>query len=71
MVNNGVYFAIKKNKCKSICFKVEVSIQDYLEGLTEGRKETCQKILNEVRNHEGIEQLTKFYIAEIIKNIVG
>ena len=41
----------------------------YLDGLVEGRKEICKKILNEIRSHEGIEQLTKFCIAEIIKNI--
>lgn len=32
-------------------------------------KETCKKILKEIRFHEGIEQLTKFYIAEIIKDM--
>lgn len=32
-------------------------------------KEVCKKILKEVRTHEGIEQMTKFYIGEIIKNL--
>ena len=32
-------------------------------------KETCKKILEKIRTHEGIEQITKFYIAEIIKEL--
>ena len=43
--------------------------QAYLDGLAEGRKEVCKKILEEVRTHEGIEQMTKFYIGEIIKEL--
>lgn len=31
--------------------------------------EVCKKILEEIRTHEGIEQMTKFYIAEIIKDL--
>lgn len=41
----------------------------YNKGLAEGRKETCEKLLEEVRTHDGMEQMTKFYISEIIKNI--
>lgn len=32
-------------------------------------KDFCKKVLEEVRTHEGIEQMTKFYIAEIIKDL--
>lgn len=67
---NCCEFCVSKDDCEMGCIDCHTK-EGVLYGLTEGRKETCQKILNEVRNHEGIEQLTKFYIAEIIKNIVG
>lgn len=32
-------------------------------------EDVCKKILDEVRTNEGIEQMTKFYIGEIVKNL--
>lgn len=34
-----------------------------------GAEIICKKILDEVRTNEGIEQMTKFYIGEIVQNL--
>lgn len=64
LLDNPTYYDIEQK-----CFRAFFAGTRY--GLTEGRKEVCKKILEEVRTNEGIEQMTKFYIGEIIKNLGG
>lgn len=54
----------ERKSCLSVSFSKEV-INGYSAGVTE----VCKKVLEDIRTHEGIEQLTKFYIAEIIKDL--
>lgn len=51
------------------CYEYQSFFEGYEKGLTEGRKEICQKILEKIREHEGIEQMVKYNIAEIIKGL--
>lgn len=41
----------------------------FSDGYITGATAICKKILEEVRTNEGIEQITKFYIGEIVKNL--
>ena len=61
---------LSERQTNILCRAFELSTtKGYEQGLAEGRKETCEKLLKEVRTHDGMEQMTKFYISEIIKNI--
>ena len=61
--------AVEKYKTKPIGYESNFELNIYTDGYKDGATTICKKILEEVRTHEGIEQMTKFYIGEIIKNL--
>lgn len=60
---------ILKEKRKSSTVYTRTELDMYELGCEDGIVEVCKKILKEVRECEGIEQMTKFYIGEIVQNL--
>lgn len=58
-----------KHCAEDYCYPSRPDSELYKDGYKDGAIDICKKILEEVRTNEGIEQMTKFYIGEIIKNL--